>query len=70
MVNAKVRFFYDSYATSLESEVNTFLKQLDVRQIIKIQHGASDNVFSCMILFVSKEDIRDLNIDSVLDTDK
>ena len=66
MASAKVRFFYDSYASDLESDVNDFLESLDVRQIIKIQHSASDNIFSCMIVYVELDDIRDMNIDSVL----
>jgi len=66
MVNGKIKMFYDSYQTSLEDEVNQFLCTIDIRQIIKISYNSTDQEYSCMILYVESDDLRDIKIDNVL----
>ena len=66
MVNEKIKMFYDSYQTSLEDEVNQFLCTIDIRQIIKISYNSTDQEYSCMILYVESDDLRDIKIDNVL----
>ena len=66
MVYGKIKMFYDSYQTSLEDEVNQFLCTIDIRQIIKISYNSTDQEYSCMILYVESDDLRDIKIDNVL----
>ena len=67
MVNMKIRLLtnYNSY---LESDIQNFLNTIDVRQILKIEiYQASDGKSSCLISYLDQEDIRDINIDSIID---
>jgi len=67
MVNMKVRLLtnYNSY---LESDIQNFLNTIDVRQILKIDvYQVSDSKSICMISYLDQEDIRDINIDSIID---
>ena len=67
MINGKVKMIYELHQSSLEQEVNDFLSTIDIRQIIKISYTASDHQhYSCMILYVEADDLRDIKIDNVL----
>jgi len=66
MINAKVKYII-SYPSMINGEVSQFLKTIDVRQIIKIEHTRSDSQIICLIMYLDLEDIRESKIESILD---
>ena len=75
MINAQVKIIYEEYAGSLETEINKFLKTIDVRQIIKTEYSTcvsagtynTNKSFSVTIYYVNFEDVRDVKLDNVLE---
>ena len=73
MINAQVKIINEEYAGSLETEINKFLKTIDVRQIIKTEYSAcvsavpTQRSFSVTIYYVNFEDVRDVKLDNVLE---
>jgi hypothetical protein len=63
MINAKVKIIEEDYPSNLESELNEFLKTIDVRQIIKTEYSTG----SVVIYYVGLDDIRDVKINNVLE---
>lgn len=73
MINSKVVFFESAGSGYLQESVGKFLSNIDVRQIIKVEHNVAKSqycdTFTCMILYFEKfEDIRDLKIESIIET--
>ena len=76
MINAKVKIFNEDYYSGLQSEINEFLKTIDVRQIIKTEYSSNMSIgqydvmkrsFSAIIYYVELADMRDAKIDNVLE---
>jgi hypothetical protein len=76
MINAKVKIFNEDYYSGLQSEINEFLKTIDVRQIIKTEYSSNMSLgqydvmkrsFSAIIYYVEMADVRDAKIDNVLE---
>ena len=75
MINAKVKIIEADYPSNLESELNQFLKTIDVRQIIKTEYSSgisagqydTKRTSSVIIYYIGFEDIRDVKIDNVLE---
>ena len=75
MINAKVKIIEEDYPSNLESELNQFLKTIDVRQIIKTEYSSgisagqydTKRTSSVIIYYIGFEDIRDVKIDNVLE---
>lgn len=70
MVNAKVKMLLSYNSGSQESQINQFLKTIDVRQIIKIENNNSmtSNSLLCVtyVYYVELEDTRDLKLDKLI----
>jgi hypothetical protein len=75
MINSKVKIFNEDYYGNLETELNKFLKTIDVRQITKTEYSTgisagpyrTERSFSAIIYYIGLEDIRDVKIDNVLE---
>ena len=71
MINAKVKVFVSEYSQHLESDVNSFLQTIDIRQIIKTEHSTAAAQmgyrYTAIIYYVEKEDIRDMKIDKIIE---
>jgi hypothetical protein len=75
MINAKVKIIEEDYPSNLESELNQFLKTIDVRQIIKTEYSSgisagqydTKRTSSVIIYYVGLDDIRDIKISNVLE---
>ena len=54
----------------IELEVQKFLNTLDVRQIVKIGFASSNdqNNIVCSIIYIDLEDVRDMRIDTIVNT--
>lgn len=65
MINTKVKFFEGFSTLDAETKVNRFLSEIDIRQVVKIDHAyggsSSRTYFSCMIVYFEKfSDVEDL----------
>jgi hypothetical protein len=70
MIKAKVKVFDEQFSSILQNNINEFLNQIDIRQVIKTEYSTaygSRMCFSAIIYYVEFEDIRDAKIESVLD---
>ena len=77
MVKCKVKVFsVTSGNDRLETQVNEFLDTVDVRQILKIDYQFTtavtpSSIFyprSCMITYIGYDDIRELKLDTLLNS--
>ena len=71
MISPKVKFFENSGSTAMSSNVSDFLSTIDIRQVIKIDHGygggSGGTYFSCMIVYFENfSDIEDLKAEGVV----
>jgi hypothetical protein len=60
MINAKAKILRDSSPVQLESEINEFLSKVDIRQVVKMEYDSKEHIYSCLIVYVDIEDIRDI----------
>lgn len=67
MINGKVKIFWATGSSTLEKEMNEFLKTIDIRQVIKTDFSTSDQKINAIIYYVGIEDIRDAKIENVLE---
>lgn len=71
MVIPKVEIFSSNDADDLQNDINEFLSDMDVRQVVSMQYSNSRNqynqTYSCLIMYIELADVRDVKIDTVLD---
>jgi len=71
MVVPKVEVFANDSSSDLQDEINDFLSDKDVRQIVKMEYnssyGSSSDLYSCIIMYIDLADVRDIKIDTILD---
>jgi hypothetical protein len=72
MINAKVKVINETNEYSFEKEVNNFLEDIDIRQIVKSEFSTSCSStggvkYSVMIYYVGIDDVRDAKIDNILE---
>ena len=68
MISPKVQFFESSSPSTISYSVSDFLSKIDIRQVIKIDHGygggSGGTYFSCMIVYFEKfSDVEDLKLE-------
>lgn len=67
MVNGKIKIFQTTdWIEELEDDINEFLASIDIRQVVSIKYSGTKDSYSCMILYLEKDDLRDIKIDTVL----
>lgn len=71
MISPKSKFFESSSSTGIESQVDLFLSKIDVRQIVKMEHGygggSGSTYFSCMIVYFENfSDVENLKAEGVV----
>ena len=71
MVIPKVKVFDNTSALNLTNDINNFLSDKDVRQIIRLEHSCGRSeynaIYSCLIMYIGLDDVRDIKIETVLD---
>jgi hypothetical protein len=71
MINAKVKIIERTNSSEFESEVNKFLKTIDIKQIVKTEFSTTTtnyhNFHTVMIYYVNIEDVREAKIDNILE---
>jgi hypothetical protein len=70
MIVPKVEIINSSDAHDLQNEINEFLSDMDVRQIVKMEYSNSrhqyNQTYSCLIMYIGLDDVRDIKIETVL----
>lgn len=69
MSNLKFKVIKAESGDDFQERVNLFLKTIDVRQIVKIDHQYDNQkTYRGFIYSLDKDDIRDMKIDTILFT--
>ena len=69
MIKGNIELLTGTTGGEIKEKVNSFLRTIDIRQIVKLEYSSSygthSNLHSCMIIYVAFEDIRDAKLDTL-----